>query len=84
MSFTAKPKIFVCPDTGLLVVIGLTNMPTSAAGQFACFVSVDGGVNWTPPAWYTANSIACFAVASGRIFLNAGAVLMATDNIAGG
>lgn len=78
--FASNPRIFMCAETGLLVVTcTLDNGPSVA------YASTDQGVTWSAPMLYALNgpiAAAAWGVASGRVFATIGNRLFASDGIA--
>jgi hypothetical protein len=76
--FSARPRVFCCPDTGLLVVVGQAN-----GGSVAYAVaSIDNGVTWGRAALLLPGGdypIDTFAVAGGRLFATTDAQVFASD-----
>lgn len=73
---TGKPRILMCPQTFILVLV----WPTASATQAA--VSRDGGVTWSDPVFYQTRSIDSFGLAYGRLFSSSNGQLYATDSLA--
>ena len=74
---TANPRLLHCPNTGLLVVLGLK----SGTGVFAV-ASRDGGVTWGDPAFFQmATSLGEFAVANGKLFHSVDETISMSDGI---
>jgi hypothetical protein len=71
---TFKPRILLCPFTGVLfVVVGATG------GSTVAFASRDGGVTWSERAFYRTRFNNSFGVASGRLYSTTFGALYATD-----
>jgi hypothetical protein len=74
-TFDLAPRIFLCPDTGLLVVVCYQ---THSDGAYA---SRDGGATWIGPAFYQNFSMSAYGVARGRLLATRSTRLYATDAI---
>lgn len=75
-SVTFKPRIMLCPDTGVLVVV------YSIGGGIVAQASRDGGVTWSDRAFYQARNNNSFGIARGRLFSSNDGNLYATDFLA--
>lgn len=75
-SITFKPRILLCPDTGVLAVV------YSIGGGIVAQASRDGGVTWSDRAFYQARNNNSFGIARGRLFSSNDANLYATDFLA--
>lgn len=71
-----KPRILVCPDTGVLVVLWLASSGTVAS------VSRDGGATWSERVFYKPRALNAFAVARGRLFAAWNGTLYSTAYLA--
>ena len=77
MQPTTSPRLLHCPNTGLLVVLGLK----ASEGVFA-LASRDGGITWGDPAFFkSAASLLEFALANGKLFRSNGDVISMSDGI---
>ena len=74
-AITGRPRIMLCPDTGLLVVV------YNVSGSGVAHASRDGGVTWSAPAFYRARVVQDYALVRGRLFSAFGAGLYATDKL---
>ena len=74
-TFDAAPRILMCQETGLLVVVCYQ---THSDGVYA---SRDGGVTWLGPAFYQNFDMRAYGVARGRLIATSGTHLFATDAI---
>jgi hypothetical protein len=72
-TLTFKPRILLCPDTGVLVVVFAFSGGTQAV------VSRDGGVTWSDRVFYRTRFNNSFGIARGRLFATAFNSLYATD-----
>lgn len=74
---TTNPRLLYCPNTGLLVVLGIK----SGLGVWA-IASRDGGVTWGDPAFFrTATGLGQFALANGKLFHTSGTIISMSDGI---
>lgn len=78
-TFNAKPRVLVCQDTGLMVVVA----PTNSNGT-ALYASLDGGLSWLGPRFAGGAPITAFAVAGGRLLSTRRDMLFASDGIGWG
>jgi len=79
-SFGERPRIFCCPTTGLLVIVGRANGTTLSYAM----ASLDG-VTWGTPMMLPIGAdftVDAFAVAGGRLFATTDAQLFASDGVA--
>lgn len=74
-SILFKPRMLVCPQTGVLVV--LYRLSGGVVGQ----VSRDGGATWSDRMFYRSRFTNAFALASGRLFSTFDDALFATDRL---
>ncbi len=74
-SYSARPRILMCPNTGLLVIIA-----PHSAGMSLVYASEDFGQTWCLPKAMTI-APAGFAVAGGRLFATDGIMLLASGGI---
>jgi hypothetical protein len=74
-AITFKPRLLLCPVTGVLVVVH-----SIAAGTVA-YVSRDGGFTWSAPAFYRSRFTSSFGIAQGRLFSSLDGLLYATDRL---
>lgn len=75
-AFASRPRILMCQNTGLLVIVA----PTSG-NQCALYASTDG-TNWVGPSVLFPNpGIAAFGLAGGRLFCTRDDMLFASDGI---
>lgn len=74
-AFPIPPRIYMCQDTGLLVVV------QDLGAGIAVSASIDRGYTWSALAYYNALDCNSIAVARGRIFATIGTKLFATDVI---
>jgi hypothetical protein len=72
---TFKPRIMLCPNTGVLVVV------YSLTSSIVAHVSRDHGVTWSAPAFYRARLNNSFGLALGKLFSTFNGFLYATDNL---
>lgn len=72
---SSSPSIFVCQDTGLLVV------RSSTAGGITINVSDDAGLTWSSHLFFNLTSNFGIGVARGRLFASIGARFFASDGI---
>jgi hypothetical protein len=72
---TIKPRILLCRETGVLVVVFASTNVTWA------IVSRDGGVTWSDPAPYRTRFVQSFGLARGRLFSTFSTALYATDKL---
>lgn len=70
---TFKPRILLCPDTGVLVLI------YSLSGGTVAIASRDGGLTWSDPAFYQTRFNNSFGIARGRLFSTYDGDMYATD-----
>lgn len=70
-----KPRIFLCPDTGVLVVIAPIGSGTTV------YLSRDRGFTWHGPEFYRSRFTSSFGIARGRLFSSFGTSLFATDRL---
>jgi hypothetical protein len=78
--FGERPRIFCCPDTGLIVVVGRANGTTVSYAV----ASLDG-ITWGSPGLIVPGAdftVDAFAVAGGRLFATTDAQLFASDSVA--
>lgn len=74
---SSNPRLMRCPNTGLMVVLGLS----TSNGVFA-IASRDDGVNWGDPAFFrTATGLEQFALANGKLFHTSGDIISMSDGI---
>jgi hypothetical protein len=71
-AITGRPRIMLCPDTGVLVVV------YNVSGSGVAHSSRDGGVTWSEPAFYRARVLQDFALVRGRLFSSYGQALYAS------
>jgi hypothetical protein len=74
-SFSARPRILMCQNTGLLVIVA-----SHSDGMSMLYASDDLGQTWTAPKAVTI-APAGFAVAGGRLFATDGIMLLASTGI---
>lgn len=76
-----NPRIRMCQETGLLVIVFVANSTIPSTQTYA---SADAGQTWSEPMQYAVSGappVAGFAVANGRLFATIGAALFASDGI---
>jgi hypothetical protein len=77
LNATGAPRILMCQDTGLLVVVS----PDSVAGRTGMIASLDGGVTWSDPMYAASAPVESFALAGGRLFHTRDEGLFASDGV---
>ncbi len=78
LGFASRPRIFMCQNTGLLVIVA----PLTSTAD-AVYSSTDG-VDWIGPAYvYPGPGIDAYALAGGRLLCTRDGMLFATDGIGG-
>jgi hypothetical protein len=70
-----RPRLLLCKDTGVLVIVYPIGTATVA------MASRDGGLTWSEPAFYQSRFTSSFGIARGRLFSTLGASLYATDKL---
>ncbi len=79
LGFGSRPRIMVCQNTGLLVIVA----PLTSTAD-AIYASADGGTTWTGPAYvYPGPGVNAYALAGGRLLCTRDDMLFATDGIGG-
>lgn len=79
-SGTDQPRILCCQNTGMLVIVAPASTAGPAGRTFA-IASFDGGFTWTEPAYFAGVGITQYAVASGKLYHNRGALVLQSDGV---
>lgn len=73
ITMTVKPRIIVCPDTGLMTVLA------GGTSGVAAWLSRDSGTTWIGPVFYRPRALNAFAMARGRLFATFNGAVFSTD-----
>lgn len=68
-----KPRILLCPDTGVLAILWRTSTATCVR------VSRDGGASWSDQIFYRPRNLDSFGIARGQIYSTNNDTMYATD-----